>query len=136
AQKDYKEKARQRKTKTSEIAVQIQESQTKASAELRKADLEILTLESQYTAALRKKAKNMIELNSETSKYTCTQQYKKAAEEYAKAFSSSSSNSAHIKNAKNQKAAALNAFNKCMEQYQNARAELQETSAAELKALT
>ncbi len=116
-----------------EKLAEFQSSQSAAKEQLRERNSKILSLRAEVTNAIREKATKMLELTAETSKYACTQEYTKAAEAYGKV--SAKSSASHMAKAKNQKAAALDAFNKCMNRFQQARISLNEQSQAKLDSL-
>lgn len=116
-----------------EKLAEFQSSQSAAKEQLRERNSKILSLRAEVTNAIREKATKMLELTAETSKYACTQEYTKAAEAYGKV--SAKSSASHMTKAKNQKAAALDAFNKCMNRFQQARISLNEQSQAKLDSL-
>ncbi|WP_374031716.1 hypothetical protein [Bdellovibrio bacteriovorus] len=112
---------------------EFQASQNAAKEKLREYNSKIIALRSEMTNAVREKATKMLELTAETSKYACNQEYTKAAESYGKV--NATSNKSHISKAKAQKAAALDAFNKCMNRFQQARISLNEQSAAKMESI-
>lgn len=111
----------------------FQQAQVSNKEQLRAKGSELISLRSARTAALRNKATKMLELTAETSKYTCNGEYLKAAKEYGNVSGNSSKN--HISKAKAQKAAALDAFQKCMNRFQQARIKVSEDTQAEVEAL-
>lgn len=112
---------------------EFQASQNAAKEKLREYNSKIISLRSEMTNAVREKATKMLELTAETSKYACNQEYTKAAESYGKV--NATSNKSHISKAKAQKAAALDAFNKCMNRFQQARISLNEQSSAKMESI-
>lgn len=111
----------------------FQQAQVSNNEQLRARGSELISLRSARTAALRNKATKMLELTAETSKYTCNGEYLKAAKEYGNVSGTSSKN--HISKAKAQKAAALDAYQKCLNRFQQARIKVGEDTQAEIEAL-
>lgn len=112
----------------------FQSGQNSAKESLREKNSRLLSLRGEMTNAIREKATQMLELTAETSKFTCNSEYTKAAENYGKTSGKSSGN--HISKAKAQKAAALDAFNKCMNRFQQARISLNEKSQIKMDNIT
>lgn len=129
AQQELEEVKEKLSEEEREKIAEFQSSQNAAKEQLRERNSKILSLRGALTQAIRKKATKMLELTSETSKFTCTAEYRKAAEAYGKV--SSTSSSSHMRNAKNQKAVAIDAFNKCMDRFLQARIQLNEDSQIE-----
>lgn len=116
-----------------EALASFQQAQNSNKEQLRAKGSELISLRSARTTALRNKQTKMLELTAETSKYTCNGEYLKAAKEYGGVSGTSSKN--HITKAKAQKAAALDAFQKCMNRFQQARLKVGEETQAEIETL-
>lgn len=97
---------------------EFQNSQKEAARTIRDNESKLIDLRSQLTAALREKTNALSQLTASTSKFNCTTEYNKVIKENS---TKSSGSGSYINRSKSIKAAAIDAFNKCMDRFNLAR---------------
>lgn len=97
---------------------EFQNAQKEVARSIRDNESKLIKLRSDLTAALREKTYNLSQLTAEGTKFSCTAQYNKVIKENS---ANSSGTGSYLSRSKSIKGAAIDAFNKCMDQADTAR---------------